>query len=271
MSEIKEFIKHNRFTRIVWLIYKKGKLRKEAASILPNVSYEGIQKFHNTKQGKRCFIVGNGPSLKIEDLERIKQEDSFAVNRIYKIFDKTDWRPTYFFCQDTKVLEEIATNLQPVIESVEGVFLNAGVEIINKYKNYENVYQFLLISLPYDRNLPKFSMNPAKGLYEGYTVAYACIQMAVYMGYSEIYIIGTDHNYNINKCSDGSVTQDNTVKNYMPGLEGNLWFLPQVEKSTLAYRKARSVCEKNGIKIANATRGGKLEEFSRIDFDSLFE
>ena len=56
----------------------------------------------------------------------------------------------------------------------------------------------------------------------------------------------------------------------MPGLEGKLAWPPQMEKSTLAFRKARQVCDESGIIIRNATRGGKLEEFERVDFNSLF-
>ena len=32
--------------------------------------------------GKRCFIIGNGPSLRVEDLEKIKDEYTFAANRM---------------------------------------------------------------------------------------------------------------------------------------------------------------------------------------------
>ena len=42
------------------------------------------------------------------------------------------------------------------------------------------------------------------------------------------------------------------------------------DKALLAYKSTREYCDKNNIKISNATRGGKLEVFDRVDFDKLF-
>ncbi len=47
-------------------------------------------------RGRRGFIVGNGPSLRMEDLDRLQSEISFGSNKIYLAFDKTAWRPTYY-------------------------------------------------------------------------------------------------------------------------------------------------------------------------------
>lgn len=235
-----------------------------------NASSKKIEHLKDSKKGKRCFIVGNGPSLSVDDLEMIKEEDSFAVNRIYKIFNQTTWRPTFYFSQDERVLEEIKDDMHLLFDECEGIFLNSS--IYNHFKGIQKdnlyfVYDVYEDSYP---EMPNFSMEANKKVYEGFTVAYACIQMAVYMGYSEIYIIGTDHNYSSQRLGDGTMVHDETVKNYMPGLEGNVCYPPQLVKSTLAFRKSREVCEKRGIVIRNATRGGKLEEFERVDFDSLF-
>lgn len=235
-------------------------------------SIKRLRKYKDTKKGKRCFIVGNGPSLTINDLEKLKNEDSFAVNRIYKIFNQTEWRPTFYCSQDTGILDEIQEDLSIILSSCKGIFLNSYI-IKDKGKSIaeNNINYFCLNTRQFYPDMPKFSKDVSNCIYEGYTVAYACIQLAVYMGYSEIYIIGTDHNYNVNLKQDGKVEEKHESVNYMKGLEGKLCFYPQLEKSTLAFRKARLECEKRGIIIRNATRGGKLEEFERIDFDTLFK
>ena len=111
----------------------------------------------------------------------------------------------------------------------------------------------------------------AKCVSEGYTVTYSCIQMAVYMGYSEIYILGCDHNYSATFRLDGSIKKDSEVnQNYMTLIDHKLINLPRLDKTTLAYQRARIECEKRGVKIFNSTRGGKLEVFERKEFDSLF-
>ena len=67
-----------------------------------------MAKIRNTHLGESCFIIGNGPSLTVEDLDTLHQKgiDTFAVNRIYQIFPKTDWRPTYFVSTDAVMLRD---------------------------------------------------------------------------------------------------------------------------------------------------------------------
>lgn len=236
------------------------------------VSAKSIKRYKNSKKGKRCFIIGNGPSLTISDLNKINEfgDDSFAVNRIYKLFDKTDWRPSYYVSQDSKVIEESKDNFDLIKTNCKNMFISTSVgkKCIKKFKNQINF--FYINTSKYYPHFPKFSFDVAKQVYEGMTVAYGCIQLAVYMGYKEIYLIGTDHNYNTNMTPDGKLEIKSNVSNYMPELAGETLFAPRLDESTLAYKKARQVCEDQGIKIMNATRGGKLEVFERVDFDSLF-
>ena len=70
-------------------------------------SRKSLAEFKNKYAGKRCFIIGNGPSLTPSDLDLIKGEYSFAANRIYYIFEKTEWRPTFYCNQDLNVLKDM--------------------------------------------------------------------------------------------------------------------------------------------------------------------
>lgn len=250
---------------------KSIRLYFKGISIRRKVNTKKLKKLKNTKVGKRCFIVGNGPSLTIADLEKIQNEDSFAVNRIYKIFGETQWRPTFYTSQDTRILDEVKKDMDIMLQECEGVFLNSYVTNDgNEVENKDNLYYFFINSEKFFPKLARFSNNVSRWIYDGLTVAYANIQLAVYMGYSEIYLIGTDNNYSIVLKSDGTVEQKEQTVNYMKGLEGEVLFYPQIDNAILAYRKARQVCEKKGIIIKNATRGGKLEEFERVNFDDLF-
>jgi len=61
-----------------------------------------IKKYKGHYSG-RCFIVGNGPSLANTNLDLIKDEISFGMNRIPLIYNKTKWRPTYYIYCSTNV------------------------------------------------------------------------------------------------------------------------------------------------------------------------
>lgn len=274
-QEIKRMLLKNKFFQAKYDDYHR-KLREQDFNHRYAIrDTQRIAKLKDTKNGKRCFVIGNGPSLRIEDLEKIGTEDSFAVNSIYKIFDRTSWRPKYYVSQDREVVERVKGDIEKVLESSEQAFLNSSaLENFDKTKLCDKLHFFFLNTRDRDElsngEIPLFSEDVTEQIYEGSTVTYACIQFAVYMGYSEIYILGVDHSYNITQNADGTIVEDKSVKNYMPGMEVKLENVPMLDKATLAYRVARHVCEEKGIVIKNATRGGKLEEFERVNFDSLF-
>lgn len=49
---------------------------------------------------RRHFILGSGPSLKDVDFSLLDGEVTWAMNRIHLLYDRTDWRPTFYFCCD---------------------------------------------------------------------------------------------------------------------------------------------------------------------------
>lgn len=111
-----------------------------------------------------------------------------------------------------------------------------------------------------------FSDDIVRGVYSGYTVAYDMIQIAVYMGFSEIYLIGADFNYNGDAAQKGNHVYDSKFqdKRKMAGRS-------YIDCSINAMEVSRKYAEAHGIKIYNATRGGKLEVFERKELDELFK
>lgn len=57
-----------------------------------------LRQYKDKHKNDICFILGNGPSLQVDDLERLQRAGivTFATNRIYNIFPNTSWRPTYY-------------------------------------------------------------------------------------------------------------------------------------------------------------------------------
>lgn len=227
-----------------------------------------IVKYKNLYYGKRCFIIGNGPSLTVADLERLKNEITFSSHGIYYIFKDTDWRPTYYCAQDIKLISERYKEIKSECKGIQCFF---GLVKNMKYPMFskKNVCIELDVS-PFENELPKFSEDLTKCAFEGFTVTYFIIQLAVYMGFSEIYLIGVDHNYSITKNPDGTIKVDKSVGDHFCEKD-TLANIPQIHKSTLAYHKAREYADEHGINIFNATRGGKLDVFERVEFDRLLD
>lgn len=263
---IKDAIKNNKFLSNFGFSFINARIaynqRRENADELLK-----IKAFKDIHKGKRCFIIGTGPSLTVSDLELLKNEITFAPNRIYELFDKTDWRPTYYINQDHNLINTFTDKIKAV--EAENVFL--PVDYKDKFPG--DKYRFFVLKHKefYPRPAP-FSRDVSKFLAQGFTVTYGAIQLAVYMGFSEIYLIGIDHNYNIIRDAKGNpVRKSDAENNYPQGMSEymNANVLPRVEETTIAYETAEKLSEKLGVKIYNATRGGKLEAFSRVDLDSV--
>lgn len=228
-----------------------------------------IKKLHNKYEGKRCFIIGNGPSLTPDDLDKIKNEYSFGFNRIYYIFDKTEWRPTFYCTQDLKFAKAAK---HEIAKNITNKYLFAPINF--KWFERINIDSCYLFNAKYAGfNTPVYSDNPAAYIGVGNTVAFTAIQLATFMGFKEIYLLGVDHSFKSYQNENGEIVFDSSAKDYFYNDTKNKpedLFVPKLDLSTLAYLTAKKYSEDNSINIYNATRGGKLEVFPRINFDSLF-
>ncbi len=218
-----------------------------------------LKKFRNIHCGKRCFIIGNGPSLTYDDLETLRDnhEICFAANRVFYAYEHTSWRPDYYVSVDYIVINKE----REIIEQMpETKFLRHFYK--NKYQNLnKNIYEFQ--GLLQSKLNPKFSFDIEKGIYTGNTVIYDALQIAVYMGFKEIYFLGVDMTSNARPEDEGVHFYKSPDVNEKL-LKGNF------NEALNALEHAKNVLEERGVKLRNATRGGELEVFERVDFDSLF-
>ncbi len=264
--------------RILRTAYYKG-LWKKTIGKIPREEYEeGIVRLASYKdkyKGKRCVVIGNGPSLVPQDLDMLKDEITFASNRIYNIYDKTQWRPTFLCAQDLMVIDDICEKLPGVSRDSELTVLNADAYDRCKElaKDIKNLVWMPLRYIPPKNDRYVFSDDASKMVAEGLTITYSCLQLAAYMGFTEIYLLGIDHNYSIEIDKNGKIVkQDNSVKNYFQGgAETKPGNPPQVIEMTYAYMSAEPYSRNHGFRIFNATRGGKLEVFERKNFDEIFK
>lgn len=236
-------------------------------------SQEILNSLHNKYKGQRCFILGNGPSLTPEDLNLLKDEVTFASNRIYNIFSKTDWRPTYFAMFDENVAEG-----EGVAQGVSGMDC---IKFVREqgYLSYKNIDgQLCFVHSIHERSLldnPKFSEDLlSNGIYTIATVTYSIIQIARWMGFSEMYLLGMDNRYKFSELRDGTIVRNENVLDYF-GEEVKKEPLPSHAIATwemdVAYEYADKYSREHGFRIYNATRGGFLEKFERVNLDEILK
>lgn len=236
--------------------------------------FEGHQliNYKDIHKGRRCFIIGNGPSLCADDLTKIKENGdiTFAFNRIFHIFSDTEWRPTYYLSQDVQILKSSVDELKQLDCQTKFIPIQSkwydGVNIEDA--NYFN------LSTKDSELYPSFSTDISKSVSISKTVVYTAIQFAVYMGIKEIYLIGVDHHFRVSQNSNGDIIVDNTVKDYFSDKYNDdllkMNWIPNTDESTYTYISGLNYSKTYGFRIYNATRGGKLEVFERRNFDDLF-
>ncbi|MCC5995783.1 MAG: DUF115 domain-containing protein [Oceanicaulis sp.] len=228
------------------------------------------------KGRKRCFLIGNGPSLNDTDLSVLKDEVTFAVNGFFLKAKELDWTPTFYLVEDHLVAEDRAEWIKDFKGPIKlfpaylGYMFEPGEDTIfynhRPRKSYPHGFDF--------------SMEADKITYTGCTVTFSMMQIAAYLGFEEIYLIGVDASYAIpadaRESKDYGVgvldMQSDDPNHFDPDYfgKGFRWHDPQVDKMVEAYGEARRVLEGTGQMIYNAGIGGQLEVFERRRFHDIF-
>lgn len=256
------------------MVWRTTRYRAASKGICLTRNEQRLSNYKNTHKGERVFIIGNGPSLNLCDLKLLKNELTFGVNSIFLNYEKMGFNPTYYVVEDIFVAEDRAKE----INSYKG----PAVKFFGNYLRYclsdSDDTLWLNVKYRYDDypDFPYFSRDALRMVWTGGTVTYICIQLAYYMGFSEVYLIGFDHSYKIpsNAEISGSkiLSTSDDPNHFHPGYfgKGYRWHDPKVDRMEKSYVKAKQVFESEGKKIYNATAGGHLEVFERVDYQSLF-
>jgi hypothetical protein len=229
--------------------------------------------YKNIHQGRRCFILGNGPSLKETDLSRLKGEFTFGMNRIYLLFPEMGFQTTYFLSINDLVIEQC---IEEILRLSIPKFLSWRShrflpEKIAKSNGSLVSQQLVFLHTTYTGS--RFALDARQRLWEGGTVTYVALQLAYHMGFDPVILIGVDHSFTSQGKPNTTVVSrgddpDHFDSRYFGA--GFRWQLPDLETSERAYQMARRVYENAGRKIFDATIAGKLTVCPKIDYRELF-
>ncbi|MDB1122429.1 6-hydroxymethylpterin diphosphokinase MptE-like protein [Vibrio algarum] len=252
-------------------------LKSRYSSKITKEEARRIRTFKNKFKGKRCFIVGNGPSLNKIDLTLLESEYTFGVNSIFFKTKEMGFKPTFYAVEDKHVLDDNLNEIKKF--DCEYKFFPSFYR--DKTSNDGNNF-YLPFDVGFYREehpffeVPRFSKDVSKVVYAGQTVTYFNLQLAFYMGFEEVYLVGMDFDYKIPdsaKISEATIeSTEDDPNHFHPDYfgKGKKWHDPKLNAVLLNYEKAKEQFELNGRKILNATDGGKLELYDRVPYDLLF-
>ncbi|MEM9035816.1 MAG: hypothetical protein AAGD18_14570 [Actinomycetota bacterium] len=231
-----------------------------------------VRSFAGCCEGRRVFIIGNGPSIADTDLRPLRDEVTIGTNSIFLNREEMGFDVTHYVVEDYLVAEDRADDIAA---------MSGPTKWFGNYLRYALAEAddtlWLNVSADYREvpGWPRFSRDAGRIMHVGGTVTYLCIQLAYYFRAAEVILVGVDHSYVV---PDDQPLEGNTItstrddvnhfhKDYFG--KGLRWHLPRVDRMEKAYERARDVFEQDGRRIVNATKGGALEVFPRVSYEEL--
>jgi hypothetical protein len=205
--------------------------------------------------GRQCVIIGNGPSLNDTDLSLLEGRHTFGLNRLYLIFDKLGFATEFHVVVNHLVVSQCAAELVAVPGRLFSTWPNRDL-----LREREDAVFLQPLSGPL------FSTQANRGVWEGATVTYVALQLAFFMGFQEVLLVGVDHRFATKGAAHEQVAtvshdQDHFDPNYFGA--GFRWQLPDLATSEFAYRLARRAYERAGRRVIDCTVDGALSVFPK--------
>lgn len=253
-----------RFTRIS-LLYNNIWLRIQKPD-------SKLLELKDSHKGESCFIIGLGPSLTSQDLDSLHDSNmfTFSMNRCYRMFPHTSWRPNFYFISDPAILnDEIMQEINRLISLKIPVLYSKNLFPGTMPKEaiyYKPDLEYLIMRGSKNRKFSsqrfplEFSQDASKRIYDGHTCVISILQLAYFMGFKRCFPLGVDCGAkrsatysSMMGASDNSVYLDNNRNNLL------------IDDFSMLYQDMK---EKHiSLDVLNCTRGGVLEVFPRISLE----
>lgn len=247
----------------------------------PQSDIERMITLKGAFKGERIFVIGNGPSLNITPLDMLENEFTFMVNRGYLLYDQIKWRPSFYTATDWRVVPDIAHE----INLLTGTLCFFEERFRGLLREGDDVYWYT--HNPATLAAEKiFAYNIELGVRGAGSVIGTAIQIAYYLGFNPIYLIGCDLGYHVKNTvvQEGADVFGTGTKLFLTSTEdddpnhfdkryfgaGSRWHDPNVNRMISGHKQCIAGVEAKGGKILNATIGGELEIYPRVEFQSLF-
>jgi hypothetical protein len=241
------------------------------------------EKLRGRHAGTRCFVIGNGPSLKKQDLAPLADEVTFVMNAFWKHpILETGWQPSYFcfadaVCYDgTDAVKQFFKSVRERAPAAEHLFPVEGKPVVERdallplQSTHFFAFQGQAIGFSVANTFDLTRPVPFP-----FSTAQLAIMAAMFMGCSPIYLMGLDHDWLAHRGVDTHFFSGRSLENH-PTATGELNYsyeseIEAMRKLWKGYRKLSEFADAHGLKIFNATAGGFLDVFERVKYESVFD
>ncbi len=219
-----------------------------------------IQDFKDEHKGETVVVIGNGPSLKDTPLQALMYKyPSFGANKIWGI----GFTPDFWTCCDDVMLTDCVPWVLAHPEFISERFVPRSIPLPHSHG--------LTVAIE-----SGFSLDASEKVVIGGTVTYINLQLAYYMGFATVLLVGIDHKYpkaaKTGKPGHKFIA-DGDDPDHFKMADGSAYFTPgriynrpELGATELYYAQARRVFEGAGRKIVNLTPGSALNVFEKQDW-----
>jgi hypothetical protein len=232
---------------------------------------------------RRCFVIGNGPSMKGMDLRPLAGEFTIAANSFYKHPDASAIGLKYLcifdphFMQDQPRAVEWHRTVAQQLPGTTMVLHHSARPLVARHGLYpgREVHYVRSGFQTHELKYVDFDFRRPRniGMTTGSSIA---IPLAIFLGFREIVLIGFDCNW---LADTGKSYHFYDTHEYFPEFDsidkdgrgyGYEAFLRIIQREFESHRLIRAKAEARGVRIVNATRGGLLDVYERADYGTLF-
>ena len=219
-----------------------------------------LRQFERKHAGEDCFIIGNGPSLNQMDLAPLAEYYTFGLNKIYLMAERgIDLDLSYLVSCNALVVQQSHEAFERMTHPV---FLShtAAAGVVAELPHIHRLHTL---------NVWSFYDDITQPICEGWTVTYVAMQLAYYMGFRRVFLIGVDHSFKQRgKANETQVYEGDDANHFDPNyFKGQQWQLADVDGSEVSFHLANYFYRKDQREIWDATVGGKLEVFPKLAYE----
>ena len=219
-----------------------------------------ILKLRNAHKGKTAILLGNGPSVDVQDFPLFSDHIVFACNRFHLSSNLHKLEPQYLCCADEQMYEEFGDEFE---KQNSTLLLNVRTKISGNKAIY----------FPVNGNSP-FLSHPLRGINRsGATLIFAC-QVAYYMGIRKFVLYGVDHSFNFkrNNSEDRSRSAEGDGNHFIENYrEGKAWWPPSIRLIENGFCELSAILNSNDSNgyLVNCSRQSKLPYVPRYELEDI--
>ena len=284
------------FRRLIFSYFRKRNIRKYIKRYTTLSAETADNRLFKDKYvGKRCFIIGNGPSINRTDLSLLKDEYTFSVNQLPRNKQFPTIKTNFHLWSDPRFfdLNESRTEDMELLEIMKNVNTDDNTPIV--FYDYSAKKMIEKYSLSHCLDIRYFATCPqyfnilgnryidfTKVIPDFSTVVHIAICLAVYMGFTSIYLVGCDCSGFISTAQAKLKNAENSEYGYsisenekkrmervsnMTSIRDELaWYVNIFD----TYKSLADYCKSRGVALYNATKDSLLENIDSVDYESLF-